>query len=326
MTFALGPFALSCPVGQGGMAEVWRGKHPASGRDVAVKILTNLRADDPRYLLAFGAEVRAVASLRHPHIVSVYDHGVLPDHPDLPRSLLPGLPWLAMEWVEGGTLKDRMGGVAWTATIPILRNLLGALAHAHARGVVHRDIKPSNILVSKDGSLRLSDFGIAHALDSEVTLDTPSKAIGTPSFMAPEQVNGDLRGIGPWTDLYSVGCLVYALLAGEKPFHGRTAIDIARAQILEPVLDPNKPLAVPANFRAILDRLLEKDPSRRYRAAAQVLDDLDAISEVPSPSRDRIPVGTNASQELTGAGLGLFGLREPQIGRASCRERVCQYV
>lgn len=198
----VGPFSLLAPIGSGGMGQVWAADHVDSGRRVAVKVLTELRATDRRFRRAFRNEARAVAALSHPHIVGIHDVGEIDEEASRASAnrLVAGAPYLVMEFVGGGTLSDRRGLVGWAELRAILNTLLDALAHAHARGVVHRDLKPGNVLVGQGAQgLKLGDFGLAKSMAREgLTVETTGNAVGgTPAYMAPEQFSGTSRDVGP---------------------------------------------------------------------------------------------------------------------------------
>jgi len=201
------------------MGQVWFGVHRAQGVPVAVKVITAERAREASYLQAFHNEVSAMAGLDHPGIVLVFDYGTVGEvaASSSEGALVPGSPYLAMELATGGSLRDADLPATWGELRDLLLGLLDALAHAHARGVVHRDIKPGNILVfeeepARSGGehllarrLRLTDFGLAHALDAPDAEGVRIGQSGTPRYMAPEQFAARWREFGPWTDLYALG-------------------------------------------------------------------------------------------------------------------------
>jgi serine/threonine protein kinase len=201
------------------MATVWRGAHRAQGTRVAVKIIRSDRGSTAAFREAFRREVRALAALHHPHVAQVFGHGELDaDLTDGSGGVLPtGSPYLVMEYASGGTL---MEWVARPRPWPVLRKallaLLDALAHTHARGMLHRDLKLANVLLCNDEDLapglRLADFGLARLPDG--VEEDRVRTQGTPRYMAPEQFFGSIRCVGPWTDLYSLGCVAWHLLSG----------------------------------------------------------------------------------------------------------------
>jgi len=340
----LGPFELIEPIGLGGMGEVWQARHGGHDRAVAVKVMTGAHAADPRYHAAFRAEVRAIVRLHHPGIITVYDYGQIP--PEAERAsagrLAAHSPYLVMEVANRGTLKQIDGVDHWTDAVPLLSAILDALAHAHARGVIHRDIKPGNVLVTEvDGQLhlKLSDFGIAHALYDEQERQFAHVAHGTPQYMAPEQIMRQWRAQGPWTDLYAVGCLAHRLLGGRAPFQRPALGAILRAQLNDapPPLPPE--VEAPPALQRWVDRLLQKSPANRYQRAADAAWDLLQLTEAqerdpggagawscgaqpPVPASWRRPE-TGAVPLLRGAGVGLFGLRPvPLVGREAERDAI----
>ncbi len=282
----LGPFDLLAPAGQGAMAEVWRARHRGSGTPAAVKIVTAPIGRQQTFRSWFAHELRAVARLDHPGVVRIYDHGALDEAVAAATDLPPGAPYLVMEWIDGGTLTRRAGRLPWHALRATLLGLLDALGHAHARGVIHRDLKPDNILLAERGPV-LTDFGVAFT--AERAADARDEAFaGTPNYMSPEQVTGDLHALGPWSDLYAVGCLTCTLVRGRPPFPGGDASRVARAQLLAPPPTLTPGLPVPVGFERWLHRLLAKRPAERFRFAADAAVALMALpDEAPLPFTQR---------------------------------------
>lgn len=293
----LGPFALVDRLARGGMGQIWRARHVVAGADgvpVAVKVLTTEAAKDPNFYHLFQQEVRAQARLRHPGIATVLDYGILP-----PRSsetdpeLIGGSPFLVMEFASCGSLED-VPPACWDDLRATLLALLAALAHAHARGVIHRDLKPANVLICGPDDLRpglkLTDFGIAHAGarvgdgpgDSEETMAPRREvATGTPQYMAPEQFEGKWREFGPWTDLYALGVLAYEMGSGQLPFDGDNVIALAWKHLRE-APEPFVPaFPVAKGFESWVARLMQKDPERRFRHAA---DAAWALAQLEGPA------------------------------------------
>jgi eukaryotic-like serine/threonine-protein kinase len=284
-TITVGPFALIERIGRGGMAEVWRGHHIAQQVPVAVKVITKAAARDPLFLRIVRNEVQAAARLDHPGIVMVLDYGELTE--DAERAsygqLAAGSPYIAMELASWGSLDRLKRALEWTELSRILLGVLDALAHAHARGVLHRDLKPANLLVSTEDDVRpgikLSDFGIAHALEQEGDKRYESIPGGTPLFMAPEQFVGEWRDYGPWTDLYAVGCLAHWFATGRPLFtaDNTIAIGVQHIRNAPPPLVPEHPM--PAAFESWMLRLLAKDPADRFQRAADAAWALARIKE-----------------------------------------------
>ncbi len=326
----LGPFQLLAPIARGGMGEVWRGVHARQGVPVAIKLL---RDDDARLRDAFFAEVRAVARLDHPGVILVLDHGVVDAAASAASEgrLRVDTPWFAMEHCSGGTLEN-VAASAWDPLRRLLLDLLAALAHAHARGVLHRDIKPDNVIFSAPGDARpgvkLTDFGLAFA--REVEGRSRAVVTGTPAYMSPEQFRREWRDYGPWTDLYALGCLAWRLAAGEPPFGRKRppeVLSVAHQELPLPAFAPR--FAVPAGFGAWLATLLEKDPARRLQRAADATAALLAL-EGSDPRRGgalprdwRTDEAPRMPMRLVGAGLGLWALRGvPMVGREVERDRL----
>lgn len=294
----LGPFEILEPIGAGGMGTVFKGRHRRTGVSVALKVLRGELADNREYLDGFHREVRATARMVHPGIVDVYDHGVVsPQAADEVSELTVGAPWLAMEFAADGSLEESVDSISWAKLRRLLFDILDALAHAHARGLVHRDLKPGNVLRRPDPGAdskgkpamrwMLTDFGIAHVRDpsvSERTADVQSVSAGTPVFMAPEQFEGQWRDYGPWTDLYALGCLAFLLATGRAPFEGDSVWAIAIKQMQEPVPPFEPLLAVPDEFEAWIRRLLTKEISGRYRRAADAASDLEKLDAPQKPA------------------------------------------
>jgi len=336
----LGPFLLEERIGGGGMGEVWRGVHVEQRIPVAAKVLLGHQARDPEFIAAFRSEVRAVAGLDHPGIIMVFEHGaVTPEAEQASQGrLVAGSPVLVMEMAGGGTLEDLGPHLTWPQLLPILRSLLDALGHAHAHGVIHRDIKRPNILVAAEDDLRpgikVTDFGIAQLLGEQ---NTPAlladNILGSPAYMAPEQLEVRTRDFGPWTDLYAVGCLTWILATGAPPFLGRKFYDYLIAHTTQPVPEFLPASPMPKGLEAWLQVLLEKDPSDRFQRAADALAMLEEVASSPSPPAMRpkpAPLLEDWRRErpersfhLVGAGLGLWGMRSiPLVGRVAERDQL----
>lgn len=321
MTIRLGSFLLQQPIGRGGMSEVWLAKHAILGLPVAVKVLTT-RSDMLR--LAFSGEVRAMARIDHPGVVAVFDHGLVDAaaQEDSQGALIAGTPWMAMEYCSGGTLEG-FTPANWNGLRRVLYDLMGALAVAHARNVLHLDLKPENVLVSTSQDLRpgrkLTDFGLSFAEQEEDDICV----LGTPAYMAPEQFQRQWRDYGPWTDLYALGCVGWALVTGQPPFGADRPPEVlmmAHEELPPPRLRPR--LAVPEGLEAWLRRLLEKSPDRRFASAMDALLSLQAVDGDPPPPH-RVPRlwqgETRPDKKVIG--MSMFGLRSlPIVGRTAERD------
>ncbi len=285
----VGSFELVKLAGQGGMGVVWRAVHlgiDGGQTPVAVKLLANSERSTASYFDAFRREVQAVAALDHPHVVGVFDYGEVTEreaHAGL--ELSAGTPWLAMEFVGGGTLSRFRGKLDWSEIRSILLAILDALAHAHARGVIHRDLKPANVLMAPGRVARLADFGLAQFVrETKPGRVKEGCVTGTPHYMAPEQIETRWRDFGPWTDLYAVGCLTHALVAGRPPFAmWRKDVDaVLKAQRLQRPPRPVPVRPVPKELGEWLSWLLEKSESVRCRRAADAAAALLSLSPADS--------------------------------------------
>jgi eukaryotic-like serine/threonine-protein kinase len=271
----VGPFALQRKIGEGGMGVVWQALHPATGVRSAVKVLRSNKAWDLRTVGLFQTEVRAVAALDHPAIVMILDQGTIPAAAEQASDgeLVAGSPYLAMELATGGTLFDRVGKLTWEELRETLVGVLDGLAHAHARGVIHRDIKPSNIMLAGPKDLRpgpkLTDFGIAQ-LRLKAT-DEPlddSNFCGSPSYISPEQFQAFHHDVGPWSDLYSLGCTTWAISTGQTPYQANGLGEMLERHC-RGELPPYKPiLDAPDGFEGWLKALLQPRITRRVQRAA----------------------------------------------------------
>ncbi len=265
-------------LGKGGFAEVLRARDPALGRDVAVKALLPHLLDQPAIVQRFAAEASAIARLRHPNIVTVYDVGEA-----------EGRPFYAMELVQGQPLTSLIGAdrpLAPQRVLDLLRGLCSAIDYLHNAGIVHRDIKPANVMLDEAGQVVLMDFGVARTLDQPALTQT-GFSLGTPQYMAPEQVRGDPAG--PAADIYALGVLTYHLLAGRPPFVGDTA-HVLHAQ----VYDPPPPLAgvrpdLPPALCAAVEAALAKAPAQRPPSAEAFLKLASGQTAAPASTLTYVP-------------------------------------
>ncbi|MFB6375763.1 MAG: protein kinase, partial [Bradymonadaceae bacterium] len=270
----IGPFELVERIDEGGMGTVFRARHDGDDTEVALKILQSERARQPRFQRDFRREVQALARLHHPGIATVYDYGTLERSLEGDRAETPdtGVPWLAMEYVDGATIGERASDWDWQALESRILQLLDALAHAHAHDVVHRDLKPSNLLIPDDGSsLSIVDFGIAAVFEDrqrEGLPDAEDRVRGTPKYMAPEQIVGAWRDQGPWTDLYAAGCMIWQIVCRRPPFDGETTEEILEAHLERRPSGFYPRMAVPTGTEDWLEGLIAQDPDRRFRCAA----------------------------------------------------------
>ncbi|GAA3973811.1 protein kinase [Thermobifida alba] len=250
-------YRLDERIGVGGMGEVWRATDILLSRPVAVKLLHMAQVSDPVSQQRFRTEAQITAALSHPNIAQVYDYG---DQ--------DGYSFLVMELITGESLSaiiKRNPGLDADITLDVVDQAAQALSAAHAAGVIHRDIKPGNLLVTEDGAVKLTDFGIARGNES-VTLTQTGMVMGTAQYISPEQVSG--KPASPLSDLYALGIVAYECLAGQPPFTADTPLALALAHSREP--PPPLPETVPPAVRELVERMLAKDPQDRPSSAAEV--------------------------------------------------------
>ncbi len=275
----LGPYEILASLGAGGMGEVYRARDHKLDRDVALKVLPASLADDRVALERFEREAKAVASLSHPNILAIYDLGCI-----------SATPFAVMELLDGDTLRERLArGVLGTArAIAWAIKIAEGAAAAHERGIVHRDLKPENIVITRDGQIKILDFGLARvvpALDSTgatltsaAGVSTPGMVVGTAGYMAPEQVRG--KPVDHRADIFSLGCILYEMLAGRRAFPGPSAIETMAAILhAEPAALPAGERAIPPAVDRIVQHCLEKDPRHRFQSMRDVVFGLSNLSE-----------------------------------------------
>jgi hypothetical protein len=259
-------YAVEAVIGYGGMGVVFRARHLRLGRLVALKMALAGSYAGAQERERFRREAEAVAALRHPNVVQVYDVGDA-----------GGQPYFTMEFMEGGSLAHQLTGTPQPArqTARLLATLAGAVEAAHRSGIVHRDLKPGNVLLTADGTPKISDFGLARRLDHAGGLTRTGAALGTPSYMAPEQARGKTGAVGPAADVYALGAILYELLTGRPPFMGETAAEtVLQVLYQEPVPPSRLNSAVPRDLETVCLKCLRKQPERRYFSAQELADDL----------------------------------------------------
>jgi eukaryotic-like serine/threonine-protein kinase len=275
-------YELGHPLGTGGMAEVYQATDRRLGRAVAVKVIRPELAADERAVARFRREARAAGGLSHPGIVAVHDVGI---H--------GGSPFMVMELVRGRTLARVLleeGRMTPDRAVSVGRDVADALSAAHAAGVIHRDVKPGNVMVTAEGTVKVLDFGIARVAQWTPLTETRTMH-GTAEYMSPEQIRGD--PVDERSDVYSLGVVLFELVAGRPPFGGDSPLAIAFRHMEEPppALRAVRPDA-PAALEAILERCLAKEPGHRYRSAADLRTDLDRVRAGESPATLPVPEGT----------------------------------
>ena len=283
----IGPYEVMEQVGRGGMATVFKAYHHALERMVAIKVLPDVLAEDPEFKERFRREAIAIARLRHPNILTVFDHGEF-----------DGQPYIVTEFIEGGTFAHELGKpIPMTRAREVLGAVASALDYAHANGVLHRDVKPSNILMTKDGKSVLGDFGLARMMTSTQRLTRLDMVVGTPEYMSPEQCSaGDA---GPASDQYSLGVVAFEALTGHPPFHAETPAAVMLAQMRTPLPPPKtvNPDLTQTIEKALI-RVLAKDPAERFPSCEAFV---DALTEEPAtvavaPPPPPVPVAKTIEQ------------------------------
>ena len=279
MPIQLGRFLMDAPIARGGMGEVWRGSASDFNLPVAIKVIRAGAGATQRLADALITETRAAAALDHPNVVTLFDCGVIGARPAAESGgrLVAGSPYIVMEYARGGDLRALPASArSWPGLRRLLLRLLDALGHAHARGVLHLDLKPANVLLAYKARPHplLTDFGIAAVLGED-----GGAARGSPGYMAPEQARWRRGALGPWTDLYALGCTAFALVEGAAPFSGLTPADVAAAHASQPPPIPERWPGMPPGFSQWLRFLLAKSPGDRYLDAAEAAAALRAIND-----------------------------------------------
>ena len=259
------PYELLSEAGVGAMGTVYRAREQATGRVVALKLLSG--AGD---MARFAVEIDVLSKLSHPNIVGYVAHGATED----------GRTYLVMEWLDGETLATRLAArtgdekLDLRTSIDVAQKIATGLAAAHEKGVIHRDIKPSNVLVTRDGAVKILDFGIARSAASTTTkLTRTGQLVGTPGYMSPEQIRG-VRTIDARADLFALGCVLFRCIMGRPPFEGDDALQLLHAVVHAPM---PQLVGAPAALDTLVTELLEKDPAKRPPSAESVAERLAAI-------------------------------------------------
>ena len=269
-------------IGSGGMANVYKARCHRLNRLVAIKILKSDLADNADFRRRFHDESQAVAQLSHANIVSVYDVSTNPDR-----------EYIVMELIDGITLKqymERRGRMDWRESLHFITQIMRGLSHAHSRGIIHRDIKPQNIMVLRDGSVKVADFGIACLANQGQTLT--QEALGSVHYISPEQARGDR--IDARSDIYSAGVVLYEMLTGRLPFEGDSAVSVAIQHLSSVPLAPRDiDHSIPEPLELICMKAMNSDPNKRYASADAMIEDLEKFRRDPSVDMDYI------RQELT---------------------------
>jgi serine/threonine protein kinase len=304
-------------LGRGGMGVVYKARQMSLKRLVALKMIRDSAFAGPEHRARFRREAEAVARLQHANIIQIHEIG---EH--------QGLPFFSMELAEGGSLAQKLAGkpLAPAEAAELVNALALAVEHAHQRNVIHRDLKPANVLLAGDGRALITDFGLAKLLDGDTVLSLSGAVLGTASYMAPEQAEGRTREVGPATDVYALGAILYELLTGRPPFKAETWQATVYRVIHDDPLPPGRLQAdVPPDLERICLKCLAKDPGHRYGRAVDLADDLrrflvgDPIGPFAASGPPAIP-GLEVLEPL-GQGddrVRLYKVREVSSGRLAC--------
>lgn len=284
-------YRVEAIIATGGMSAVYRGLDTRLDRPIAIKVMDSRYAGDQQFLTRFSLEARAVARLKDPGLVAVYDQGIDGRH-----------PFLVMELVEGGTLRELLrerGPMPPHAVAAVLRPVLGGLAVAHRSGLVHRDVKPENVLISDEGEVKIADFGLVRAL-AEAKITSDSVILGTAAYLSPEQVSsGDAS---PCSDVYACGILIYELLTGVTPFGGDTPLAVAYARMDTDVPPPSTVIrGVPRQFDALVAQATARSAEDRFADGEEMGAALDSIADDLALPDFRVPAPQNSAQHASAA-------------------------
>ncbi len=288
-------YEILAKIGSGAMATVFKARQVSLDRIVAIKVLPQRFSENPQYVERFYKEGKAAAKLNHPNIVQAIDVGEA-----------GGYHHFVMEYVEGHTIYDELAkGKVFSESeaLDIIIQVARALEHAHNQGLIHRDVKPKNIMITKDGTVKLADMGLARAVsDAQAAQAEAGRAFGTPYYISPEQIRGELD-IDFRADIYSLGATLYNMLTGRVPFEGETPAAVMHKHLTEPLTPPDhvKP-DLSSGIGEVVEVMMAKNPSRRYASTRDLLLDLEAIASGNPPLQARKQIDTKVlhSLEVTG--------------------------
>ncbi|MGH3531832.1 MAG: protein kinase domain-containing protein [Mycobacterium sp.] len=284
-------YRIQAKIATGGTSTVYRGLDVRLDRPVALKVMDSRYAGDEQFLTRFRREARTVARLKDPGLVAVYDQGTDAGH-----------PFLVMELIEGGTLRELLterGPMPPHAVSAVLRPVLGGLAAAHRAGLVHRDVKPENILISDDWDVKIADFGLVRAV-AAAGITSASVILGTAAYLSPEQVRDG--NATPRSDVYAAGIVAYELLTGQTPFSGDSALSVAYQRLDADVPPPSTVIdGVPRQFDELVRRATARDPGDRYADALDMDAELETIADELALPEFRVPAPRNSAQHRCAA-------------------------
>lgn len=296
-----GRYRVESRIASGGMSTVYRGRDVRLDRPVALKVMDPRYAGDQQFLTRFHREARAIARLKDPGLVAIYDQGSDPAH-----------PFLVMELVDGGTLRELLrerGPMPPHAMAAVLRPVLSGLGVAHGAGLVHRDIKPENVLISDDGEVKLVDFGLVRAI-AEAGITSTSVILGTAAYLSPEQVEG--AATGPRSDVYAAGVMAFELLTGTTPFTGDNPLAVASQRLDRDVPPPSSVIAgVPPELDAFVARATARRPEDRFADASEMGEGLEEVAEELGLPHFRVPAPKKSVADTDATVVHRPGLAPP---------------
>jgi len=299
----VGPYEVITLLGEGGMGEVYHGRDPRLGRDIAIKVLTHDSAHDADAIARFEREARAIAALSHPNVLSIFDVGR--DNETL---------FVVTELLEGTTLRERLRGepMNWRGAVSVGAEIAEGLAAAHARGVVHRDLKPDNVFITREGRVKILDFGLAQT-DPFLTGDTtdlpttkfntdPGTVVGTLGYIAPEQLRGE--AVSVTADLFSLGCILFEMVTTKRPFQRGSGAATIAAILKEEISPEDLADAVPPEFQRVIEGCLEKNPLQRFQSARDLALTLRAIASSSTIANDELLSAVRKRRTSRGKSIG----------------------
>ncbi|HEY5610752.1 MAG TPA: serine/threonine-protein kinase, partial [Thermoanaerobaculia bacterium] len=319
----LGPYEILSPLGVGGMGVVYRAIDTRLGRQVAIKLLPEHLAQDGRSRERFEREARSLGALAHPNILAIFEFEVE-----------DALPFVVMELLEGETLSKRIarGPLPWRDAVEIAVGVAEGLAAAHEKGIIHRDLKPDNLFLTTDGRVKILDFGIARSTVPEIIADdeqtepktAPGVIIGTLGYIAPEQLRG--KQADSASDLFTLGCVLYEMIAGKRAFGGESGVDALAAVLRDDPPQIDERFSVPPGVEAVIARLLEKDRDRRYASARELAADLRLILTTQQTKRTTFVLTIIAIASAIIAIASVVAARRPLGPPLAASERINSIV